>query len=77
MRRNVIRMTVAVTVALGLAMVPGLFESDPVNAQQETSSVAIGQVVPDDAGQLAMAAAPALSTAELETLQIRKLEMRE
>ena len=77
MRRNVIRMTVAVTVALGLAIVPGLFESDPVNAQQETSSVAIGQVAPDDAGQLAMAAAPALSTAELETLQIRKLEMRE
>ena len=58
MRRNVIRMTVAVTVALGLAMVPGLFESGQVNAQPEASSVAIGQVAPDDAGQLATAAAP-------------------
>jgi hypothetical protein len=77
MRRNVIRMTVAVAVALGLAIVPGLFESDPVNAQQETSSVAIGQVAPDDAGELATAAAAALSPAELEALQIRKLEMRE
>jgi hypothetical protein len=77
MRRNVIRMTVAVTVALGLAVVPGLYESGQVIAEQGASSVAIGQVAPDDAGQLALAAAPALSPAELETLQIRKLEMRD
>jgi hypothetical protein len=77
MRRYVIQMTVAVTAALGLSMLPGILESGQVNAQQEAASVAIGQVAPDDAGQLAMAAAPNLSRAELEALQIRKLEMRE
>jgi hypothetical protein len=77
MRRIVIRMAVAVTLALGLAVMPGHFRSGQVIAEQATFSVAIGQVAPDDAGQLAMAAAPALAPAQLEALQIRKLQMRE
>jgi hypothetical protein len=70
-------MIIAVAVALGLSSVPGLLESGRVTAEQAASSVAIGQVAPDDAGQLAAATAPALSTAEREALQLRKLQMRE
>ena len=77
MRRNVTRMTAAVLLALGLAIVPGLLGSGQVTAEQAVSGVAIGQVAPDDASQLALAAAPALSAAQLEALQIRKLEMRD
>lgn len=77
MRRHVIRMTAAIALALGLAIVPGLLGSGQVTAEQATSSVAIGQVAPDDASQLALSAAPEMSAAQLEALQLRKLAMRE
>jgi hypothetical protein len=70
-------MTAAVMLALALAIVPGLLGRGEVTAEQAASGVAIGQVAPDDASQVAVAAAPALSAAQLEALQIRKLEMRD
>jgi hypothetical protein len=51
----------------------------PVSEAQAAaaSGIETGQVEPDDAGQLALAPASSLSTAQLEQLQLRKLQMRE
>ena len=74
-RGIVVAAVIAVGVHFGYA--PGI--QVPVSDAQTVASskVEIGQVAPDDVGQLALAAAPALSPAQLEQLQIRKLQMRE
>jgi len=76
MRRKVTLVSVVTTLVLGFWFVPGLWEARQADAQQ-LGTVEIGQVAPDDAEELARAAAPTLSPEEMEGLQMRKLQLRE